>query len=474
MPNDSAAAAARRRWRAFSATYTAAVIAALILANVAGVRASRSWDLTLNRMYTLAPQTVEVLKELKQPVDVIAFVTSDSSFARPLEDLVRAYQHAVPGRVRFQAIDPTAHPSEAQKYGVTEADEVVVAQGGHREVLHSWDFYGTSQSPNDWNGEAALTSAILRVAHPETLKVYFLEGHGELAEDRELYAFSQALRDQGYDVLRLNLLQQPAVPDDAAVLVIAAPQHDLQPAEADAVRKYAAKGGHILVMRDPSDTPLPHLDALLKEWGVTPQRDYVIDPARHYLTDPTALIPQYGYSPIVQPLDDARVATVFPAAGGLDYDSQRGRVTPLLTTSDQAWGETDFKNAASFSKGTDRTGPLTVAVAVDGLPGQGAGSSEAAPGAGAGKGFRAVVFGGSVFATQQWFGIQGNHDLLLNAAGWLSGRQEGVTLRPKPVVAAPMAIDAAQATILMIVTVVLLPLLALGAGALVWWRRRRL
>lgn len=465
MPSDTSAGTARRRrrWRAFSATYTAAVIAALILANVAGVRAERSWDLTLNRMFTLSPQTVEVLKELKQPVDVIAFVTSNSSLATPLTDLVHAYEAKAPGKIRFRTVDPTVHPSEAQKYGVTEADEVVVAQGEHREVLHSWDFYGTSQGPNDWNGEAALTSAILRVAHPETLKVYFLEGHGELAEDRELYPFSQALRDQGYEVLRLNLLQQPGVPDDASVLVIAAPQHDLQPAEAGAIRTYATKGGHVLVMRDPSDTPLPNLDGLLKEWGVTPQRDYVVDPVRHYLTEPTAVIPQYEYSPIVDPLQQARVATVFPAAAGLDYDAQSGRITPLLSTSDQAWGETDFKNAAAFEKGKDRQGPLTIAVSVEGLPG----------GNGSG-GFRAVVFGGSVFATQQWFGIQGNHNLLLNATAWLSGRQQGITLRPKPAVSAPMALDAGQATVLMFLTVVLLPLLSLGAGAWVWWRRRRL
>ncbi|NMB45483.1 MAG: hypothetical protein GX998_03625 [Firmicutes bacterium] len=53
---------------------TAAVIAIVLFANMLGSQYRLRWDLTANKRFTLAPQTVSILKELDQPIKAYAFV----------------------------------------------------------------------------------------------------------------------------------------------------------------------------------------------------------------------------------------------------------------------------------------------------------------------------------------------------------------------------------------------------------------
>jgi len=68
------------------------------------------------------------------------------------------------------------------------------------------------------------------------------------------------------------LAQQGAVPDDASIVVVSGPRNDFFPPEIDALKKYLAKGGKLLMELDPPDKadspPLTNLIALAHDFGL--------------------------------------------------------------------------------------------------------------------------------------------------------------------------------------------------------------
>src|SRR4029077_19536495 len=80
---------------------------------------------------------------------------------------------------------------------------------------------------------------------------------------------------------KLVLGQQPAVPADADVVIIAGPKTDFLAPEIDLLKAYLGKGGKVLVLLDPvlkADQPQPAaLQGLLKDWGIEAGNDIVLD-----------------------------------------------------------------------------------------------------------------------------------------------------------------------------------------------------
>ena len=117
-------------------------------------------------------------------------------------------------------------------------------------------------------------------------KVYFVTGHGEhdtgSSDERTGYnAAGEALQRDNYTVEKLALVQQPQVPADAAVVVVAGPTADYLAPEIDSLRKYLNKGGKVLFMVDPPDRtdspPLTNLIALIREWGTEIGDNVIVD-----------------------------------------------------------------------------------------------------------------------------------------------------------------------------------------------------
>ena len=96
--------------------------------------------------------------------------------------------------------------------------------------------------------EGQLTNGLIKVITGQERKAYFTTGHGErdtAASERAGYSSIPAgLTSDNFKVDSLVLLQQPKVPDDASVVVVAGPTTDFFPPEIDALRKYLQGGGH--------------------------------------------------------------------------------------------------------------------------------------------------------------------------------------------------------------------------------------
>src|SRR5690606_17555739 len=103
--------------------------------------------------------------------------------------------------------------------------------------------------------EGNITSAMMKITDPTPKVLYFLGGHGEMSPldpAGKLNEVITALEQQNYTLQMLSLVGKDAkIPDDAAALVVVAPEQDLSPQEADLLEDYINGKGHLVVMLDP-------------------------------------------------------------------------------------------------------------------------------------------------------------------------------------------------------------------------------
>ncbi|MFQ3584631.1 MAG: hypothetical protein SNJ85_06820, partial [Cyanobacteriota bacterium] len=156
------------------------------------------------------------------------------------------------------------------------------------------------------------------------------------------------------------------------------------------------------------------------------------------------------------------------------------QATPLLRTSPQSWGETsvDLENTpVQFDPDRDKPGPLTLGVALT----RSLDNSEANAEQNAEQNdeqeskpreARFVVIGNVNFAVNGNLLQQGNQDLFLNTLNWLTEQTDQISIRPKSITNRRLTLTRQNLNWLVLGSTVLLPLLALGSGAALWWQRR--
>jgi gliding motility-associatede transport system auxiliary component len=285
-------------------------------------------------------------------------------------------------------------------------------------------------------------------------------------------------------VEKLVLAQQKDVPDGATVVIVAGPQTDFLALEIDAMKRYVAKGGKVMVMLDPPELNAPDLTSLrafMKDWAIEFGNDVVVDASgMGQLFGGDASVPvaaSYPTHPITQGF---RVMTAFPLSRSVKTSEggTAGRTPqPLVETSAQSWAETDLKSLATgqvelnADRG-DRQGPISLGAAVT------APATDTPPPSGNSTPdrptleSRVVGFGDSDFAANNAIGIQGNQDFFLNAVNWLAQQENLIAIRPKEAQDRRITLNADQQQRIMLLSIFIIPGLVLAAGAYTWWRRR--
>jgi ABC-type uncharacterized transport system involved in gliding motility auxiliary subunit len=85
-----------------------------------------------------------------------------------------------------------------------------------------------------------------------------------------------------------------------------------------------------------------------------------------------------------------------------------------------------------------------------------------------------VVFGSSQWAANNFLGSRqiANRDLALNTINWLTADEDLISIRPKEPEDRRLDISGNRMNLIFWWSVVLLPLMVVGAGMMVWFRRR--
>ena len=453
------------------------VIAIVSGLNYIGQKHTKRFDMTGSGLYSLAPQTTQVLDSLDKKVDIKAFFPG-GSYA-PLQELLTEYR-TESSKVGFEFIDPDRQPELAKQYDVTvygvyqnpftqtqrKFGTVVVSYGDRSEKI---------ENRSEEVQEEDLTNAIIKATRTEAKKIYFIQGHGEkdpsASDDPSGYSEAKkALEDEGYETGILTLATEGPVPDDAKVLILAGPTTEPFPKELEFINDFLNKGSRgLLLLVDPS--PSPSLGAFLKDWGVQVNDDVVVDTSpmgqlfgkgpgvplvteyeTHAITDRFKVMTFFPYTRSIQPLEDK--------PDGITVET-------LFKSNPSSWGETNLKNQeAEYNPGKDLEGPLSLAVAVSKeiKP-----SSDEEPGLSA----RMVVGGTSNFPINAYFPQQGNGNLFLNMVNWLGHEEDLISIRPKPQDDRRILLSQSQLSMIRLITLIVLPGIALVVGIAVVLNRRR-
>lgn len=417
------------------------------------------WDFTEDKTNTLAPETLDILASLDEPVLATAFYSTNSN-RTGAEELLQKFKDNSGGNFNFTFVNPDVNPVAAREAGITGDGKILIQIGDTKEIAN----FAT---------ETDIARTLLRVISPGTRTVYFLQGHGEISLDPggeiTYGVVKSTLEAKNYTVNTLNLLTTRQVPEDALAVIVAGPKKPVSADEVELLKAYVDAGGSLVVLQDPvfftdfGEANDPLADYLTDDWGISFNSDVVIDAANpdNYLAAVSSLY-NPGH-PVTQDLNP-NLITIMPQARSLSISSAIENVsqTWLISTAENSWGETsalDGTNAPQFDEATDIPGPLYLAVA----------------GENSTTGGRVVVFGNSLFPIDGNFDVYGNGNFFINSVDWSAQQEDLLNLttrqRTERIFLPPTEIW--RFLLLVLVLVIVLPGMIVFFGISTWLSRRK-
>ena len=439
-----------------------AFLGILIVINYLVYQNDRSWDLTEDRLNTLLPESVEVLESLPENVTAKAFVES-AALPTYTEELLKLFARSSNGKFSYEIVNVLSDPVAAQDAQVTREGQVVVYMGQRHESISQ-------------NTEEGITTALVRLMSAGVKKLYFLTGHGErdLSSSSETgYSqLKQLLQNRNYQAQDLNLLTTAQVPGDADAVVVAGPQTALAAAELEALSNYLAGGGSMMIFIEPSlFSQLPVEEDLLAaylqgQWGLVLKDNFLVDlVGQEALQQPLIAVgADYQAHSITNAV--STMNTLFPGARSVETGAAPAGVTltSLVATSQDSWAETDVAgmlagNATEPNSDVDMMGPVWLGAAAEN-------TTTAA---------RLVVLGDADFANNEFLGAYGNTNLLTGMTDWITGQEDLISLTPPSSTNRVLKLqpDLTTKGLILLISVFVLPGMALAGGIVVWVLRRR-
>lgn len=411
-----------------------------------------TWDISQNSRHSLSAASRNVLRQMPEPLTITAYASRQDinlgDIRKLIYDFVEPYRQAKPD-LTLKFVDPAEQPQQARAAGIQANGELVITYRKRREHV-------------DTLNEQTLTNALLRLSRNHQAQIRFLDGHGERklggGAPHDLGSFGKHLENRGIRPVPLDLNADAQSP--AGLMLIAGPQSDLLPGEADKLKAYLEGGGNLLWLLDAA--PLHGLQPLAEALGLILTPGTVIDPDARglYATPAVAQSATYGHHAVTDNFD---LSTVFPQARQLGFnETSNWHVTSLVETSATSWVESDVSdasdNTASFDPQRDTPGPVVLAATLER-------SVED-------RIQRVAVVGGGAFLSNAYLGLGGNLDFGINLVEWLKGDDKLIAIQPKATVDATLNLTKSAAGAIAFGFLFGLPLAFFVGGGYIWWRRK--
>jgi hypothetical protein len=437
-------------------------------------------DLTENQVFRISKDTEEFLAALDQDV-VIYVMNSESRFtaSAPQDYFMQAneviHKYAqYSSRIRLEYVDLVRNPDFASRYPGEQlnVNDVLVASGDKYKALASSDLFNIRSSyygsyVTSSKAEQAMTSALLNITSGKQTLAAVITGHNE----QDLGAFLELLRLNSYETTEVNLFTGE-VPPEVSALILAAPERDLSPEELRKLDAFLEGGDNRLLfyLASVSQPALPNLGEYLSEWGIAVNSGVVFENDSQRLISPSPYIAlvDYAESEYSKNMVQKDLLTVMPQS------------RPLRALFEQA----RYRKLTTLLKFSPSSGVRPADAPNDWVPNslQMAGN---VPALLLSSQFRNNVDGDLVHAYVLVCGstlaVDGsilgspniaNSGYFLDLLGALSGRQDQIYIQDKTVSFAELGANVLQIMVIAAVFTALLPLAVLGAGIVVWFRRR--
>ncbi len=479
--------------------YIAAAWAIIGFAVYMGGRYHVRKDLTAERIFSLSDKSIEVVKDLQEPVEILSCIKKADGIDKA-DDLLSLYE-ALGGKLSVERLNPDKHYAKMVSMGLETKDNVVVVRRKGTTVKS-----GNAQTISLFElSEQKITSAILAVASKEKKKVYFLEGHNELSLDEAgatgITGLKRLLEDDQYAVAGLNLVTEKTVPADANAVVIARATMPIQDSEVEALRTYLNGGGGVLVLAANRliNKDAPDFAALLGDYGIAIEADLVADPGSPAIEGAPFWFGVTGKRLTKHPMTNAiaRAGVFFdsetsslrlresqqpPQQPGMPPQPDDSAPTAIAKTTDLGYAQTEVPLHTSRTP-ADTPGPLTVAACAERPVGGDLESMMDPTAAKDAKKSKVAVFGDGFLACDadlfddQNVQVQGGRlrtagtYLVRDAIHWLTDSEDLISIPPKEDKDAPIQLERKQIAWNRFF-VLLGPILPLALGLWVWYLRR--
>ncbi|MGB4810951.1 MAG: GldG family protein [Methylophilaceae bacterium] len=420
-------------------------------------------DITQANRNLLTQGSVNVLKQMKAPVNITVYATKDDAssgdnFRKGMIDFVTRYQREKKD-INLKFINPSIEPKLALEAGVKEDGEVVVEY--NKRVEHIVPPIA----------EQEMTNLLVRLSRTNQQAIMYLDGHGERnligVRNHDLGEFGKQLEKKGFKFANPDLTIAQAVPSNGAMLVIASPQVDITEIEAKKIKAYLENGGNMLWLLD--DNNYRGLKEIADYLGLNVSTGTVMDTAsaQYKADERVAFASLYGEHAITT---NFMLRTLFPEAHQVmakGTDENGWKVSNLVEVAPNGWLMADklAKDAKpTFTEGKDTRGPINIGVALERTFGK--------------KGQRVVVMGNANFLSNTFITNGGNLDLGVNIVNWLAGDDNLITIQPMPLKDINVTIPDTTAGVAIAWTVFhafqwFIPIGMMIAGFIFWWKRRK-
>lgn len=506
----------------------AAFLGIVLVANVVSFSTNARMDVTATNQYSLAERTEQLLNDLDEEIEVIAFYKGEVSVGpqgsasaafqvlnreAKVEETFREFEAARPTKFVSSFIDPDVNPQRVNQYFgntpvafVNESIVVKLKDGDTVDVIQPRD-------ANYSHLEQDLVTSILVVTGQEQKAIYFLAGHGERSVD--------STGSDGYSDVRVGLEQdnyrvEPlrwissnddvSVPEDAALLVVARPTNELPESHAQVLNLFLQgknadgsdrpSAGRLVFLADP-DTP-ETFRQFMATWGVVIGTGYIRDLDGSLPGNPHTLrlqtvnpmeLPRDVISQLPRDILETLLEITTPKGQSLDivlmpgatslqsFDDGTGlrQPVPLAFSSLNSYVIQDTERTepnTDLENDPDPQGPFSPVTFVRALGPVGAAPPANPSSISESDIASMVVIGDSDFVSNSFYDRGSGKDLFLNSVNYLVGDHSLVSLRPKALAIREFNVDRNQENFVKFSSWLLLPgLMGLMAG-LVWWIRR--
>lgn len=460
----------------YSIAISAIVIAAVVVLNllVSSLPSSITKpESSTIKLYDFDEQTRSIAKGVEEDVTIYVWVEKDSA-DQTLDEFLTRYA-ALNDRIRVEYVDPALNPTFMDQY--TEEDpsqnSLVVVSGKRARVVDLLDiytysytesqlyqyyyYYGSLPSPDVFDAENALTSAVDYVTTDVLPTVYTLTGHNETTFGTNL---SAQLESENLAQKTLSLLTEETVPEDCDLLVIAAPKQDLTAEELEKILSYLENGGNVLLYTNYENAAPENLAALCEAYGMQAADGVIFEQDSYAYAYRYNLIASLNSHTITDPLISANSYVIVPAAHGiLEMDAYRSTLTvsPLLSTSDGSYLKNVTTKTSSEQEDGDASGPfLLAAIATETVNGN--------------TGNLIWVSSDALFDDNT--AVYGNTDFVMNLFNYCCEKENAVTVRSVSLAIDPLVVSESESRFWSLLLTIGAPAAAIGIGLLIWFKRR--
>jgi hypothetical protein len=462
------------KYGGYAALLTLAVIAALILVNLIAGQFSPQVDLTYSKIYSLSEQTLQVLETVKTPVKFYGLWRPGEE-NQQVTSVINLYL-SKNRNISLELIDPDRNPGFVVKYdkerqGISRGSLIVEGEKGFK-VIAPGDMYDYTASQSGGSSvtgiaiERRITNALLYAGTGNTPAVYEITGHGE--SPLSAFGMQDMVERENFSLKTLNLLVA-ASPSDASALILNNPQRDLAAAEAEKLLNYLEQGGRLLAMVNYNIRELSGLNEVLASYGL----EFIYGIAhetdlRYIAMNPSTEWPDLSDHEITRPLADKSKTPVVlleaMALSLLDTKRRTVEISPLMTSSPDAFLRTNLDEVSTVKVPSDISGPLILGAAVT----DPAWIQNNEPQA------RMVAIGCGYILDLATIGLDANRDLFMNSLTWLEDRPETISVRSKSVFVLPLRMNLVQVVIFGALFILVIPAAFFISGLVIWLKRRHL